>query len=536
MKKFFIFLSHPIHYHTSIYKILAQNKDLDLVVYFYSDFGLGKHIDPQFKTEIDFDKEDILQGYKYVFLKNLSKVKNFKFFDFINYEIPKIIWKEKPDYVLINSWSYFSDWLVVVASLFSKTKLCLRSENPLCHEAKKPKWKIWIKKIILGFLFKQVDIFFYIGKENKEFLKFYGADESKMIFTPYAVDNDYFQKEYEKLKNKKEELRKELGIGEKDIVILFVGKLIPKKRPMDLLKAYETVIRNIRMRPNMTNNIRIIEKDLSYKLNGLFFEIHKELGRFAREKQYADLLEEKLKNNNIKFKREIILKFNDRIIKVPDFIIEDKILVELKRKPVNTKDDYKRIIRYLEITGLELGILVNFGLEYLKPRRILNYKLLRNRKSKYPSSSANSDNSYHSDYTSKNSDYGIHLIFVGDGPLRQELEDHTKKLTNNSDTFVNSDKFVHSDYGIHFVGFQSQKDLPKYYTIADIFVLPSDIGETWGLVVNEAMNFGLPVIVSDMVGCGPDLVKSEENGFIFKTGDIEELKNYLLAILNGGKI
>ncbi|MEM5830899.1 MAG: glycosyltransferase family 4 protein [Candidatus Aenigmatarchaeota archaeon] len=364
MKKFFIFLSHPIHYHTSIYKLLAQNKDLDLVVYFYSNFSLGPHIDPQFKTEIDFKKDDILDGYKYIFLKNLSKVKNFKFFDFINYEIPKIIWKEKPDYVLINSWSYFSDWLVVLASLFSRAKLCLRSENPLCHEAKKPKWKIWIKKIILGFLFKQVDIFFYIGKENKEFLKFYGADESKMIFTPYAVDNDYFQKEYEKLKNKKDELRNEMGINNKDIVILFVGKLIPKKRPIDLLLAYEKI-------------------------------------------------------------------FNKK----------------------NIKD--------------------------------------------------------------------ISLVYVGDGELRKEIEKIIK------------DKNL---YKVFLVGFQNQKNLPKYYIISDIFVLPSDIGETWGLVVNEAMNFGLPIIVSDMVGCGPDLVKSEENGFIFKTGDIEELKNYLLAILNGGKI
>ncbi len=408
MKKFFIFLSHPIHYHTSVYKILAQSKDIDLTVYFYSNFGLGKHFDPQFKTEIDFQKEDILEGYKYVFLKNLSKVRNFKFFDFINYEIPKIIWREKPDYVLVNSWAYFSDWLVVLACLFSKTKLCLRSENPLRHEFKKPKWKIFIKKIILGFLFKRVNLFFYIGEENKKFLKFYGVDENKMIFTPYAVDNDYFQKEYEKLKNKREELRKELNIPNDAIVILFVGKLIPKKRPLDLLKAYENVIRNIR-----------------------------------------------IKESNL-------------------FVNSDKFV--------------------------------------------------------------------------SHSDYSIHLIFVGEGPLREELENYSKKIytnyNNNSDSFVNSDKFVYSDYsnnsdkfglnsdyGIHFAGFVSQKEISKYYTLADIFVLPSDIGETWGLVVNEAMNFGLPIIISDMVGCGPDLVKHGENGFIFKTGDINVLSKYLLKLI-----
>jgi len=58
----------------------------------------------------------------------------------------------------------------------------------------------------------------------------------------------------------------------------------------------------------------------------------------------------------------------------------------------------------------------------------------------------------------------------------------------------------------------------KAYLPADAFVLPSDNGETWGLVTNEAMLFGLPVIVSDQVGCGPDLVIAGETGFIFAGG------------------
>ena len=48
-------------------------------------------------------------------------------------------------------------------------------------------------------------------------------------------------------------------------------------------------------------------------------------------------------------------------------------------------------------------------------------------------------------------------------------------------------------------------------------------GETWGLVVNEAMNFGLPVLVSDMVGCKDDLVEENGNGFVFQTGDLKDL-------------
>jgi glycosyltransferase involved in cell wall biosynthesis len=355
MKKFFVFLSHPIHYHIAIYKLLAKNKDIDLTVYFYSDFGLGKHFDPQFKKKIDFQKEDILEGYKYVILKNLNKPKKFKFFDFINLEIFKIIFKEKPDYALINYWSYFSDWFVIFSSIFSETKLCLRSENPLSHEFKKPKWKILIKKIILGFLFKKVKLFFYIGEENKKFLRFYGADEYKMFFTPYAVDNNYFQKQKENLFSQRNKLREDLGINKDDVVILFVGKLINKKRPFDLLFAYE---------------------------------------------------------------------------------------------------------------------------------KLYNQENIKN----------------------------VVLIYVGDGELKNEMEKFIK------------DKNLKK---VMLVGFKNQKELPIYYTISDIFVLPSGIGETWGLVVNEAMNFGLPVIVSDLVGSSTDLVKNDENGYIYPCGDIDKLSNHL---------
>ena len=88
---------------------------------------------------------------------------------------------------------------------------------------------------------------------------------------------------------------------------------------------------------------------------------------------------------------------------------------------------------------------------------------------------------------------------------------------------------------VHFVGFKNQTELPQYYAMADIFVLPSGIGETWGLVVNEAMCFGLPVIISDMVGCGKDLVKHGENGYIFPLGDVEKLAEYLADLIKNSK-
>ena len=74
-----------------------------------------------------------------------------------------------------------------------------------------------------------------------------------------------------------------------------------------------------------------------------------------------------------------------------------------------------------------------------------------------------------------------------------------------------------------FAGFLNQSEIPLAYAAADALVLPSDAGETWGLVVNEAMACGRPAIVSDRVGCREDLVLEGETGLSFRFGDWEEL-------------
>jgi glycosyltransferase involved in cell wall biosynthesis len=213
---------------------------------------------------------------------------------------------------------------------------------------------------LFGLLFRRISGFLAIGSENKEFYKFYGVSENKIFLTPYAIENERFIEGYEKLINLKDEIKKEIGIPLDKVVILFSGKLIEKKRPMDLLKAFERI-----------------------------------------------------------------------------------------------------------------------------------------------------------DTDSKA------LVYLGDGILRKTLENYVRERNIND---------------VYFFGFRNQNELPKYYVMADIFVLPSSIGETWGLVVNEAMCFHLPVIVSDMVGCGRDLVKVGENGFVYPVADIKKLAVCLLKLLQNSQL
>ena len=94
-------------------------------------------------------------------------------------------------------------------------------------------------------------------------------------------------------------------------------------------------------------------------------------------------------------------------------------------------------------------------------------------------------------------------LVVGDGALRGPLEAATGERAAP----------------IRFAGFLNQTAMPEAYAVSDALVLPSDGGETWGLVVNEAMASGLPAVVSDAVGCGPDLVRTGETGQVFPCGD-----------------
>jgi glycosyltransferase involved in cell wall biosynthesis len=88
---------------------------------------------------------------------------------------------------------------------------------------------------------------------------------------------------------------------------------------------------------------------------------------------------------------------------------------------------------------------------------------------------------------------------------------------------------------IRFVGFQNQSELPAMYAAADVFVLPSD-AEPWGLVINEVMAAGVPVIVSSEVGAAPDLVEGKGTGIVFPCGDVDALADALRELLASSEL
>jgi glycosyltransferase involved in cell wall biosynthesis len=113
------------------------------------------------------------------------------------------------------------------------------------------------------------------------------------------------------------------------------------------------------------------------------------------------------------------------------------------------------------------------------------------------------------------SEPAAYLVFIGDGEQRTMLEERAKATGWNS---------------IRLLGFKGQGELPSYYDLCDVFVLPSE-REPWGLVVNEVMNAGRPIVCTTQVGAAYDLVEHGRNGYVYEPGNVEMLAGHLSKLI-----
>ena len=113
-----------------------------------------------------------------------------------------------------------------------------------------------------------------------------------------------------------------------------------------------------------------------------------------------------------------------------------------------------------------------------------------------------------------------YLLIVGEGEQRPQIEARLQQAS------------AEEREGVRLPGFRNQSELPRFYDLCDVFVLPS-IHEPWGLVVNEAMNAAKAIVVSDQVGCRPDLVQDGDNGLVYPARNVEALADALATCSSG---
>lgn len=353
-----VFLNtHPIQYFAPMYQEMSAAGVFDFEVWYCTRHGLNAEVDKQFGKAVQWDIP-ILEGYPHRFLENHARNPSiYTRWGILNLHIFREIFRlPKKSAVVVFGWNNFTYLAAVLACKLSGHAAFIRSENPFLKEKQRRGFISRLQRRLLQHvLFPMVERFLYIGDQNKKFYQRYGVADSKFIFSPYSVDNNRFSRQAEELSGQRQRIRAELGLPPDKKIILFTGKFIPVKRPLDLVEAFH--------RAGLTDAL---------------------------------------------------------------------------------------------------------------------------------------------------------LVMVGDGELKNEIN---AKIAG-----------YHLNENVLLPGFVNQSEISRYYAVADVLVLCSE-SETWGLSVNEAMNFGLPVIVSDMVGCGENLVRDGENGFIFPTGDTGQLAEKLRWIL-----
>lgn len=346
-------VSHPIQYQAPLLRQIAKQGNIDLTVYYCWKFGVEEaKFDAEFGIALKWDTQ-LLEGYRYKFLKNISPFPKSWAIGLINPAVMVEFSRQRYDALWVHGYTFATVWLALLTAGFMRIPVILRGES--CLLKKSSGLRRILKRLFFSIIFQGIWSVLAIGKCNTEFYQVFGIPQEKIFFMPYAVDNQFFQKESQVLSQRHSEIKKEMALSPDLPVVLYAGKLIARKRPLDLLKAYASLAKEI----------------------------------------------------------------------------------------------------------------------------------------------------------------PVALIFVGEGSEKRKLQAYCRK--NNLT-------------GVYFAGFKNQTEISRYYAIADIFVLPSGY-EPWGLAINEAMNFALAIITTDKVAAAYDLVKSQDNGFVYPAGNIEKLKEHLKDLL-----
>jgi glycosyltransferase involved in cell wall biosynthesis len=345
-----ILSTHPIQYYSPWYRELAARPGVDLTVYYAHRPSPEEQGAAGFGVPFEWDVP-LLDGYRHVFLVNRSARPTTDCYGGCDTpEIADVIRREQFAGFVVQGWYTRSYCQAIRACWQTGTPVLVRGDSTLLMAGG------WGRRLVKWLSHRpfvcRFDSYLVVGRRAREYYLAYGADPDRMEFCPHFVDNERFGLAAAQARLRRQELRHSWGLPESAVVFLFAAKFIPKKRPLDFVRA---------------------------------------VARAARA------------------------------------------------MPV--------------VAGL----------------------------------------------------------MVGDGPLAEEVEAAIRD----------------TNAPVRRAGFLNQTEIPAAYAAADVLVLPSDGTETWGLVVNEAMACGLPALVSDHVGCGPDLVLDGETGYTFSCGDVQALVVYV---------
>ncbi len=221
--KVLLFATHPIQYYAPIYRKLSEQVDLTVIYCLQSTNEMQAKAG--FNVEFEWDIP-LLEGYKYEFAENkASKPSSSSYFGVVIGNLKTIMKKYNPDKVIVQGW--FPYGMIQVLRYCKKHNIETLSRGDSTLFMKVPFWKRIIKTIYIKWVLKHIDKLLLVGEQNRMFFEHYGAKKERFYYARHCINTSYFQQQFEQLKNVSNDL---FSLG-------FAGKLIEKKRPLDLVEA-----------------------------------------------------------------------------------------------------------------------------------------------------------------------------------------------------------------------------------------------------------------------------------------------------------
>lgn len=236
MGRIAIIASHPVQYYAPWFKYLATIGDLNIRVFYLWDFGVNAKKDKGFQLAIKWDTP-LLDGYNYEFVPNTSShAGTDSFWGLQNPSLFRRVEQYKPSAVLLLNYNYSS--LISFLLRWNKKQVPVIFRGDSHRLLVNKSVTAQIRKKVTSYLFRRISGFLYVGQSNYEYFIYHNVKPENLFYSPHSVDNDRFINCSEAANNDARTWRKELGIPEDHLVILFSGKYELKKRPIDLLRAY----------------------------------------------------------------------------------------------------------------------------------------------------------------------------------------------------------------------------------------------------------------------------------------------------------
>jgi len=232
-----IVASHVIQYQDPFFRLLATDPEIDLTVLYLSNAGAQTYRDKDMGTTLRWDV-DLLTGYHHLFLRNLAGDSNRGWTRHINPGVVPALLRGHYDMVIFMlGWGSISAMIGILTCRLAGIPFFLYGDSSFPPPEDSVRRRIRAR--LLRLLFRNTTGFMVSGVLNAEYYRHYGADPSRFFLLPWAVDNERFEKASCFATGERERMRESLGIRPDQIVFAFSAKLVERKDPMTLLRAYE---------------------------------------------------------------------------------------------------------------------------------------------------------------------------------------------------------------------------------------------------------------------------------------------------------